>query len=89
MKSKYPKIELHSHLEGTITAETLIELSKSGHETLLPSYNAEQLKKIITAFDFAGFNKYFDITRPFRIKPQDISRVAHAEFKRAAQNGVI
>lgn len=86
---KTPKIELHSHLEGTLTAETLIELARGGRERLLPSLDADELRKRLLAYDFKSFNGYMDLARPFRHKPQDVKIAAAREFARAAERGVI
>lgn len=89
MKSPFAKIELHSHLEGTITAATLIELSRSGRFPPLPASGEEELEKILRVSDFKSFNAYMDLIRPFRQRPEDVARIARAEFARAAKNGVV
>ncbi|OGM03194.1 MAG: adenosine deaminase [Candidatus Wallbacteria bacterium GWC2_49_35] len=88
-KEDFPKVELHSHLEGTITAEMLIELSRGGRELQLSSSDPHILQKDLAAYDFQSFNKFMDITRPFRQAPADVKIIAAREFARAAKNGVI
>lgn len=43
---KLPKTDLHVHLDGSVRISTLIELAKK-HKIDLPSYEPEELKKII------------------------------------------
>ncbi len=82
-------IELHSHLEGTITAKTLIELARNGREQLLPTMDEHELHSILTLPGHEAFLNYFKITNPFRTTIADIQKITIAEMERAVANNVI
>ena len=82
-------IELHSHLDGTIAAETLIELARGGREHLLPTTDLQELSTILATPGFSGFLRYFQTTRPFRASLEDIRYFTRAEMTRAHTLGVI
>ncbi len=89
MELKFPKVELHSHLEGTIAAETLIEMAADGRENMLPSLDANELKKVICGPGMQKFNSYMDITRSFRYRPDDVRTITKKELDHAVECGVV
>ena len=89
MKINQNFIELHSHLEGTITAKTLIQLAADGREQLLPTINESQLQSILTQTGYKSFLNYFKLTKPFRFSIHDIRKITFAELERAVKNDVI
>jgi adenosine deaminase len=51
---RMPKTELHVHLEGTVTPETLWALAER-HHVALPAGSLDELRR---AYDFAGFDDF-------------------------------
>ena len=64
MMEKFGKIDLHLHLDGSLTAETILKLAQRGHVEL-PADNPEGLRPYLTAeIDCGSLNEYlkcFDI----------------------------
>ena len=89
MKKTRRLIELHSHLEGTITAKTLIQLAADGREHFLPTVDESELQSILTQTGYESFLNYFKITRPFRYLIDDIRKITFTELERAVNNNVI
>ena len=83
------KIELHSHLEGTISAETLLVLAGDGRKKLLPTTDENELNEALAMPGYEGFRNYFKVTKPFRTTLEDIHRLTTIELERAANNNVI
>lgn len=46
--NKFPKIELHCHLDGSVRPETIIEIAKDENITI-PSYDVNELKNMLIA----------------------------------------
>ena len=84
-----PIVELHSHLEGTIGAPTLVELAKDGRDHLLPTTDPARLASALAMPGYEGFRNYFHITRPFRFRLDDVRRITEAELARAHALGVV
>ena len=89
MNNNKKKLELHSHLEGTITAKTLIELAHKDRKQLLPSMDEHELHSKLTLPGYDGFLNYFRITNPFRTIISDIQKITIAEMERVIANNVI
>jgi len=75
-----PKAELHLHLEGSVEAETLLELD--------PSLTRESIAAATSYTDFEGFiESYIWVNRHLR-SPADYGVVARHLFERLANQGV-
>jgi len=84
-----PLIELHSHLEGTMDAATLLDLASGGREHLLPTADVNELTRMISMPGLEGFTEYFRISRPFRTSIEDIKRFTRVELEHARSIGVV
>lgn len=81
-----PKAELHLHLEGTISPETLVKLSQRNEGGVL---GLEQARSLYDYRDFSGFLLAFKaITRLLRT-PADYELVTYRMLKRLAEEGVV
>ena len=62
--SRLPKAELHNHLDGSLRAQTLIELAKDAGVPL-PSRDAEEIRRYMLVDDARNLEEYikrFDVT---------------------------
>ena len=83
---KLPKAELHLHLEGTITPETLLALSKRHDEKPLTLGDAE---KLYTYENFIGFLMAFKaVTERLRM-PEDYELITYEMIRALAAQGVV
>jgi adenosine deaminase len=87
----FPKVDLHRHLEGSISAETLVRIaSKYGGE--LPAYTAEKLRPFIQmdaeTKGFAAFFQKFQVYRGFYSCREAIEEVAYTAVKDAALDNI-
>jgi len=83
---RLPKAELHLHLEGTVTPETLVELSRR-HDTA--PLDLEQARAIYRYTDFTGFLLAFkSVTERLRT-PEDYELIAYCMLERLARQGVV
>ncbi|MEI6126414.1 MAG: hypothetical protein WCQ99_07660, partial [Pseudomonadota bacterium] len=87
----FPKIDLHRHLEGSISPETLITVAKK-YGCTLPAYDINALKLLIQMnYDFPGFRNFlekFKVYRGFYPCKEAIEDVAYAAVKEAAEDNV-
>jgi adenosine deaminase/aminodeoxyfutalosine deaminase len=82
---RLPKAELHLHLEGTVTPETLVELS-SRHEAPL---DLAQARLLFQYTDFSGFLMAFkSVTEQLR-SPEDYELATWRMLERLARQGVV
>jgi len=83
---RLPKAELHLHLEGTVTPETLVELS-SRHDTAPLSLDAA--RAVYNYTDFTGFLLAFKaVTERLRTQ-EDYELVTYRMLERLAMQGVV
>lgn len=83
---RLPKAELHLHLEGTVTPETLVELSaRHDDEPLSP----EQARVLFRYTDFTGFLMAFKAITEHLRTPDDYELAAWRMAQRLAQQGVV
>lgn len=81
-----PKAELHLHLEGTITPETLVELSRH-HDT--KPLTLETARALYQYKDFTGFMMAFKaITERLRT-PEDYELISYRMMEALAAQGIL
>jgi len=54
-----PKVELHRHLEGCITAEIMLEVARE-HRVNLPSFDLEELRSLIRIHDPVPLSEFLE-----------------------------
>jgi len=73
-------IDLHMHLNGSLSAEIVIALAKK-HGVELPTYDAEELKKLISVpLDCDSLNEYLKCTKIPRLVTQTKEGICDAVF---------
>ncbi len=87
----FPKVDLHRHLEGCISAETLVEIAtKYGGK--LPAYTVSELRPYVQMDEetpsFATFLKKFLVYRGFYPCREAIELIAYTAVKDAALDNV-
>lgn len=83
-----PKAELHVHLEGTVDALTLLELSER-HGVRPPADDVEGVERWYRFDDFPMFiERYFTVLEVLR-DPEDVALVAERYLASAAAQGVV
>ena len=81
MSAMTPLAELHLHLEGSVEADTLLELD--------PSLTREEIAKATAYTDFEGFiQSYIWVNRKLN-SPEHYALVARRLFERLAAEGVV
>ncbi len=83
---RLPKAELHLHLEGTVTPETLVELSRRHDGTRL---DLEQARALYRYTDFSGFLMAFKAISEHLLTPEDYELIAWRMLARLAAQGVV
>jgi len=81
-----PKAELHLHLEGTITPETLVELSTRHDAEPLTQADADALYHFT---DFTGFINAFKAVTRRLIRPEDYELAAWRMIEALAAQGIV
>jgi adenosine deaminase len=88
-RSLYPKVELHVHLEGSVTASTLIELAQSGRTPhALPTLDPEKLRDQLVCRDFQAFLQVWDWLRDLWLDPENLAIMTRSYLERAAAQNV-
>lgn len=89
---KLPKIELHQHLEGSFTADMLLELADV-HGLELPTKDPESLKSFLQVdpdnASLVEFLEKFKTIGTLFVSPEAISDLTYATIKKAAELNVI
>ena len=80
-----PKAELHLHLEGSITAETLVDLSARNDATPL---TLDEAQRIYRYTDFASFLMSFKAVTERLQHADDYERITYAMVRDLARQGV-
>lgn len=70
-----PKVELHHHLEGSITPETLHELAKKNVSESLYAQSLEECNKLYSFTNFDGFLNAFAQTNSYIQNVQDLDTI--------------
>jgi adenosine deaminase/aminodeoxyfutalosine deaminase len=83
---RLPKAELHLHLEGTILASTLVELSQRHDARPLTPAEAEALYQFT---DFTGFIEAFKAVTRLLSGPEDYELAAWRMMEHLAEQGVV
>lgn len=87
----FPKVELHRHLEGSISPETLIKVATTWGGTL-PTTDVDALRKLIVMhYDTPGFRTFLDkfkIYRGFYPCREAVEYIAATAVREASQDGV-
>jgi len=83
---RLPKAELHLHLEGTVTPETLVELS-ARHES--SPLNLDQARALYHYTDFTGFLLAFKAVTGHLQTPEDYELITWRMLERLARQGVV
>ena len=87
----FPKVDLHRHLEGSISAETLVEIA-SQYGGTLPAYSVEKLRPYIQMDSespgFSTFLQKFKVYRGFYPCREAIHDVAYRAVRDAARDNV-
>ena len=81
-----PKTELHLHLEGTVTAETLVELSQRHDDE---GMTLEQARALYHYTDFTGFLLAFKAVSERLRSPEDYELITYRMLQRLAAQGVV
>ena len=86
---RLPKAELHLHLEGTASPETLVELSRRHDHGHGKQLSLDQARSLYRYADFSGFLLAFKaITERLRT-PEDYELVTYRMMERLAAQGVV
>ena len=85
---RYPKIELHVHLEGTVQPETLLEIARR-NEYPLPCSTAAELRALYEFRDFAHFIEVWVLTTNALRTAEDFCQVVVDYAAEAAAHGAV
>ena len=83
---RLPKAELHLHLEGTVTPETLVDLSLRHDSAPL---DLSQARELFSYRDFTGFLLAFKAITEHLQTPEDYELAAWRMLERLASQGVV
>jgi aminodeoxyfutalosine deaminase len=85
---KYPKIELHVHLEGAVRPETLLEIARRNGHTL-PVDSVEGVRALYEYRDFAHFIEVFMLTSGVLEREDDFRQIVVEYAEEAARHGAV
>ncbi len=85
---RYPKIELHVHLEGTVRPETLLEIARRNGYAL-PCTTVEELLALYEFRDFAHFIEVWKLTTSALQHADDFRQVLVDYAAEAAAHGAV
>jgi aminodeoxyfutalosine deaminase len=83
---RLPKAELHLHLEGTISPETLVDLSRRHDGS---PFTLDQAQALYQYIDFTGFMMAFKAVAERLRTPEDYELITYRMVERLAQQGVV
>lgn len=83
---RLPKAELHLHLEGTVSPETLVELDQRHSDAKL---TLEQAQALYRYTDFTGFLMAFKAVTERLHAPEDYALITSRMLQRLAAQGVV
>ena len=83
---RLPKAELHLHLEGTVTPETLVELSERHPSGVL---TIEQARALYRYVDFSGFLLAFKAITERLETPSDYELITYRMVEALSRQGVV
>ncbi|MCX8012575.1 MAG: adenosine deaminase [Desulfobacterota bacterium] len=88
---KFPKVDLHRHLEGSIRVETLLDIALK-ENVELPTYDLGELRRLVQVYDdppdFLNFLNKFNLLRGFSPNRESIERIVYEAVEDAAQDNV-
>jgi adenosine deaminase len=88
---RFPKIDLHRHMEGSLRLETLAEVARE-HGVDLPSYNIEELRPYVQFTDdtpdFYNFLGKMELLRRFYSAGEAVERIAYESIVDAATDKI-
>jgi aminodeoxyfutalosine deaminase len=85
---RFPKIELHVHLEGTVRAGTLLQIARR-NELPLPADSVEGLAGLYEFRDFAHFLQVWQLTTAALRTARDFRQVVVDYAAEAASHGAV
>src|ERR1700745_3657097 len=70
--ARLPKVELHVHLVGSASAETVLELARRHPRSMVPR-SPEALREFYTFTDFPHFSRVYRAVSDMITEPEDIA----------------
>jgi adenosine deaminase len=87
---RLPKAELHCHLDGSLRAETLLDLARE-YGRSMPRSDVEALREHMTVRDAQNLEDYlarFDVTLSVMQRSEALERIAYELAEDASQDGI-